>query len=395
MQISGKIDYIQDLYYYEVDGYRTLNKNMALLLAGGKTGKIYFYNMEHIWDQQNWSTEPEKSIQTLCEERAKQLRHRYDWLCLWLTTGYDSQTILETCIRAGVKLDEIAYIHRPEYYKDPETPHAKIEIEKYKKYHNPNLKVLELTVGLDFHKRFYSGMKDEWMLTLPGQNLRFSKTTPIFLHYFHEDLLRRKEQTPARRADIYGYEKPRVDLRDGVWYAQSLDFLYRDFMGAGVGIESFYTSPDLPELHVKQFHLMINWLETIKGMSHDMVHEIQAFAIHEKSYEDLQNKDSSEIVSYYKDWNIALGRTLAKSFAGAHGLNKFPFSQELTAKDALKMLKHLFDTDDKVLNYAHKTRIELSNACNNITNFSVPIFGKSWAMRPYIDRSKETPKILV
>lgn len=392
MYISSKIDYAPENYYYVVDGIKTASKNMALLLAGGKAEKIHFYNMEHVWDQLDWTHEPKKSIHALCEERAKQLRYQYDWLCLWLTTGYDSQTILDSFIRAGVKLDEIAYMYRPEYYKDPETPYVKVEIENYKKFHNPNLKVFELEIGLNYHKHVYNDMGDDWMLAMPGQNLRFSKTTPVFLHNFHDTLRKHKDQTPGRRADIYGYEKPRVDLRDGMWYAQSLDIVYRDFMGANV--EYFFMTPSMPEIHVKQHHMMINWLETIKGMCHDMVHYMQAFVVHTTSIEDLYG-EKRVVVPYYKEWNLALGRSMAKSFEGAHSLNKLEFKHEITAKETRKIIKHLVNTNDKVLNYAHKTRVELSRSCNNLTNFSVPVFGKSWVLRPYVDRSDEPQKIIV
>lgn len=393
MFIKNSIEcYSPDNYYYIVDGVKTPSRNIALMLAGGKTEKIHFYNMEHVWDRQNWSVDPAKSIQELYDERAKQLRYQYDWLCLWLTTGYDSQTVLETFIRNGLKIDEIAYIDRPDYYADPETPYARLEIEKYKKFHNPKLKVLELKIGLDYHKHVYNAMGDDWILSVLGHNLRFSKTTVIPLHNFHDGLKRRKEQTPKKRADIYGFEKPRVDLRDGMWYAQSLDIVYRDFMGSMV--EYFYMTPSMPELHVKQHHLMINWLETIKGMNHNSLHQLQSFTVHTNTLEDFKTEKRS-IVPYYKDWNLALGRSMAKSFEGAHSLNKLDFLQHITAKESIKMVKHLVDTEDSVLDFAHKTRAELSRNCNGITNFSIPIYGKSWPLRPYVDRSNEAPKIIV
>jgi hypothetical protein len=370
------MDYLfnNDTFYYIVNGQKTLSKNHAMILAGGDASNAYFYNMDNVWDAVDWTKEPVEPIQSMLDRRAAQIRDKFDWVCLWLTTGYDSQTILETFIRNNIKLDEIAFVTREEYYIDTEDPAKRVEANLYKKFHNPKVLISEFKIGLDYHKTVYNTLKEDWLTYMPGQSLRLSKTSPVWYHNIHEGLKRHKDKTPGRRGDIYGFEKPRLDLRDGNWYAQSHDMVIRDQSGAQV--EAFYMTSDMPEIHVKQHHLMMKWLETLPGMCHKMVHDIQSMNVSD-------HQSLGENRSYYQDWNLALGRIKAKTLNGLHALNKANFKQDIDSFDGIKMLKHLKDTGDNVLKYAYHLRTDFSSEESFVKKFSVPIFGKSWKIREF------------
>ena len=75
---------------------------------------------------------------------------------------------------------------------------------------------------------------------------------------------------------IEGRDKPRVDLRDGKWYAMMNDKLLKFSMNNNA--DQFYYSPHFPELYIKQCHMAINWIEKYcMNFSHQQVHEFMSF----------------------------------------------------------------------------------------------------------------------
>lgn len=307
-------------YHYIVGDQKTSSKNQALLWVQGDVSRIYFYCLEHVWDLAPWSVEPEETIQQLCEKRCHQLRQQYDWLCLWLSGGYDSQTVLQSFINAGVKIDEIAYMDRLDYYQDPEVPYILAAANYYKQYHNPNLKIFQTPIDYNYTKTLYSGLGEEWLLE-PGWCNRPSKSIAPFIQRFNDDVVRRRLTTKGKRADIYGKEKPKLDLYDNKWYMAVTDLTVGDSIGSD--IVEFYTTGDLPELHVKQCYLAIKFFESLPECSHNLVHQVQS------------NKKE-----YYQRWNLSLGRKLIQCDVSQHGINKFYFNQTVNSPESKKLVEH-------------------------------------------------------
>ena len=93
--------------YYEVgDGFYT-NKSEALAAATvlKVTPKWKFFN--DVWSQQTWTGPPDNDIYELYRARARQLREKYDYICLSFSGGSDSTTALDAFVDAGVFVDEI------------------------------------------------------------------------------------------------------------------------------------------------------------------------------------------------------------------------------------------------------------------------------------------------
>ena len=372
MMITTDIGGLDKDYYYQVDGVKTPSRNHALLLAGGDLSRIKFYYLDDVWDRIDWSVEPQSSINQLCEQRCRQLREQYDWLCVWLSAGYDSQTILDSFIRAGVKIDEIAYMHRLEYYQDPEVPFIIQTANDYKTYHNPNVRIFQAEVDSDYTFDVYRKLKERWVLE-PGSALRFSKSISPFVHRFHDDVVKLRLSTRGRRADIYGKEKPRLTIYNGWWHMMVTDSIVDDVIGAGV--VPFFTTPDLPEIHVKQCYLAMAWFESLEGLTNDLVHGIQGA-------DDLltKHKKGSEN-SYYRRWNLALGRVEIGCPEAAHALTKKYFTHDENSFDSMKLLNHVKTERSKIVNdYAGGT-LELTRVLDN-KELKTPILSKSWPIRP-------------
>lgn len=319
--MTGEIDGFDPDYHYVVHGCRTSSRNQALTWAGGDLTKIHFYCLDHVWDKADWGKEPQRDINEMILSRCHQLRDQYDWLCLWLSGGYDSQTILQSFVESKVVLDEIAYMDRQDYYDDPELPFILQAIRKYKQYHNPNLRILHVPTGYHYTADLYKKLKEQWIFQ-PGCSLRPSKSSAPFVQRFHDLVVQRQTSTRRRRADIYGKEKPRLDLYQNKWYMCVPDSAMHDTTGAG--IVEFYTTQHMPELHIKQCYLAIKFFETIPECCNDLVHKIQS---HDQQY--------------YKLYNLALGRRPILGHVSQHGINKFHFAQSINSPDSHWLLHHL------------------------------------------------------
>jgi hypothetical protein len=354
-------------YHYIVDGVQIGSKNQALLMSGGDYSRIHFYNMEHVWDSVDWS-EPTEAFDELCVARCRQLREQYDYLCLWLSAGYDSNTILASFIRAGVKIDELAFMNR-NYYTDPEMPFVLAAMEDYKKSHNPNVRIQIAEIDYQYTQDLYMQLKENWILEPTDGSLRFSKSIASFIQRFHTGILRNRDNSPVKRADIYGKEKPKLNLYAGNWYLQSNDAAVRDVMAAP--IVQFYVSGDMPALHVKQCHMAARYFESLPGVDHDMVHDIQSM-----------NR------SYYQTWNLALGRSILASPLSRDATTKTYYTQQPDSWDGRRALTHFQVTGDPVNRYFQAGIDLMKHALPEGSDLHPTILGKQWCIRKFIHAEK-------
>jgi len=350
-----------DQFYYQVDNHNTVSKNEAFMLANGDVSKISFYQQNHIWDNVNLSVEPEQSFSSLCEENCKLYRQHYDHVCLWLSSGYDSQTILKSFIDSGALIDEIAFKDRSEYYSDPEVPFIEQSIRNYQRYYNPRVKINRVKIDLKYHENFYNKYAESIWYLGPGSNLRYTKSTANYILNFHDEFVQSKIKQHTR-VDIFGKDKPKLDLRNGKWYVQSNDLVYFDIIGAPV--ECFYCNKLLPELHIKQIHMSIRFFESLNNLTHELVHQIQ-------------NND----VAYYEQWNLAMGRYPINCVQSKDSSIKSNFANNLKSKDAVKLINHLQKTTKQVSNVEGYRSDFLKDLPDPTIDLHQWISGKDWFIR--------------
>ena len=349
-------------FYYQVGDYKTFSKNECFILAKGDASKITFHQQHRIWDVLDLSKEPEQSFASLCEELCRRYRERFDHICLWLSAGFDSQTALSSFIRAGVLIDEIAFYDRSSYYNDPELSFIEQSIKIYKEFYNPNVKINRVKLDVSYHKNFYKKYADSLWYQGPGSNLRYTKSTANYIHNFHEDVLRSKTQ--RSRVDLYGKEKPRLDLRDGKWYMQSNDQIYYDVVGAP--IECFYCNDVLPELHIKQIHLAIKYFESMPDLCHELVHTVQ-----------------NNNTQYFEQWNLAIGRLPVQCIESRDSSIKHNFANNFASKDGTNLVKEL--DKQKINTFLGHRQDLLKDIGNTDIDLHQLILGKDWYIK---DRSE-------
>jgi len=304
--------------YWSVDNKKTKSKGEALIWAKGDISKIYFYFNDDEWKNKSFSQEPKKSFEDLAIERCKFLRNKTKWLALFLSSGYDSTTVLHFFIISKQKLDEIIIFKR---YSDFCIEYQKscLVAENYRLFHNPRVKITYIELSKEYLLNFYKKFKSDFILA-PGLSLRFSKNSLSLLGSYNDDIIRGQEQN-YDRIDITGFEKPRVTLYENKWYAFMSDSAVID--NHSDVFTGFFTDIDSFDLNLKQHFMVIDWFENLKELTNELVHSIQS---HNRFYFQL--------------WNLACGRVSVNSDWSTHGDGKKLFKNSTESPDSIKLTKH-------------------------------------------------------
>ncbi len=225
---------------------------LDLLTSKEKFSDLILITENGQWNNVDW-TEPEEDFKELCFERCRQLRDKYDWLTLYFSGGSDSETVLQSFIQSGVHLDEIVTNVFKIKEDDPPLPDVELAIKKLKAYSviRPEIKItinnLSREVFLNFNK------KQMWIdSTFNGTIGNFRRTTLPVLKELGQDVLLRNNNI----GHIFAETKPHLTKKDNKYYAY-----WGIPIGVGQWADWFFTSLDLPKLHVKQCHMVKNYFE--------------------------------------------------------------------------------------------------------------------------------------
>jgi hypothetical protein len=262
--------------YYTVGGYKTYSKLEAIELHT-KTGihPSWHFNDE-VFRSYDWTKEPDLSLPELYKIRAQQIREKYDYIVLFYSSGADSQNVLNTFIQNDIHLDEIlslwakdgdgsydTFFNREIYHdaipqvqsilkKDPTVKHRLVDLTYIidKLYNDKNIK-------FDF-------LYDMNGMFSPNNYARsfIRELTPEF-----KDII----DSGKKMCFLYGSEKPRIYKQSGKYCLKFLDLIdsvvsprTQRLNRSWENNELFYWSPDLPQLIIKQAHLVINFLKSAK-----------------------------------------------------------------------------------------------------------------------------------
>lgn len=263
------------LGYYTVGDKIFYNKPQALMEAT-KTGHFPHWNFNReVFSKIDTTIEPQIDLRELYRLRAKQLREKYDYIRLEFSGGGDSTTTLLSFINNGIHLDEIVFRYPAQGDKDlgPDPKNTKAEntlsewhfaakpmLQKIAVSH-PNIKITMHDFSDDILK--YKG--DESWIDNAKDYLHpehVFKHNPIGFDG-HKNLA----ETGKSICVLYGIDKPKICIKDGRWWMYFLDMQANhsqnqiDFYD-NITSEYFYWQADLPELIIKQAHIIRNWFMT-------------------------------------------------------------------------------------------------------------------------------------
>ena len=297
---------------YYCNGKSFFNKLEAVIEANISGEHVKWDYHDAVFKQAKWDYNPSIELKELYRQRALQLREAYDHLVLFYSGGADSWNILKTFIDNDIRLDEIymfgafeaeekmydqwGWDRSPGYY----TREIQQSLPLVKKLAAE--KKIKINV-YDWTKSILEAANDpDWFWTA---GVRFDPTCMVrskFHKIFreHNEMLHRGK----RVGFVYGVDKPRLLRDDSTIYFAFLDVIMttgtlptNDILGEyWENDEYFYWSPNLPELSIKQSHVVVNWLKAnnkIALIKH--MNNINTF--HDEDYYQEVNR------SVYPDWN--------------------------------------------------------------------------------------------
>jgi len=261
--------------FYQVGDQKYISKFQAIM-ASASTGLFPEWNFnDEVFSQYDWVTMPKDDLWTIYKKRAQQIRDRYDYVILLFSGGSDSTNILQSFLFNNIEIDEIfcwGPFSTPQgnsgpLTKDPATMQREIDFVAL-----PYLK--ELAKNHRFKLTLYDWTDDiamgyqsvDWIWT--DVSTRFSPSTVGKNKVFENSPTARAQYDQGKKvAFVSGIDKPRVFLKNDEYYFAFLDY----FVSLGTGYknllegkswyveELFYWTPDLPELVIKQGHIIKNF----------------------------------------------------------------------------------------------------------------------------------------
>jgi hypothetical protein len=267
--------------YYTVGKYHTYSKLDAIENSKKTGNTVVWHFNDEVFDNVDWTHDPEPSLWDLYSLRAQQIREKYDYLVLFYSGGADSNNILNAFVRNGIHLDEIIQWTNYEATGDKNNnwnaevfrvaaPTTTKIIDDYKlKTRHRLVDMSKLLTTLD--KTIPE--EEEWIY---GKNSYFSPNMRA------STLMRRNTRDYQELIDqgkkvcfVWGCEKPMIiNTYNSINKKYVPAVIFQDRVDHCVSVrdqvenlewvhdELFYWTPDLPLLPVKQAHAINNFFKT-------------------------------------------------------------------------------------------------------------------------------------
>jgi hypothetical protein len=229
---------------------------------------FYLYLNNEIYDNVNWNLAPTKSISELEQEHAVRLRQTYDYVRIWYSGGSDSHSIVESFLRAGQRIDEIAVV----FWKtiipfsvsgntggdDGQEIVLGWLTELYQKYNADLPKVNIVRINKSHLDAYFT---KNYFYRKIGYGGNFSYNLNSF-----PEISKITDRPPtANYCEVLGMEKPRMTIDShGVWF-QMNDRQIMHNASDTVPVEWFYLSSLTPELIKAQLWSVIHWSQVTQG----------------------------------------------------------------------------------------------------------------------------------
>jgi hypothetical protein len=261
-----------NLGFYTVGGQKFFSKPMALIRAT-ETNQFPEWNFNNeAFATQDWSINPSLDLRSLYRLRAQQIRQKYDYIRLEFSGGSDSTTVLYSFVHNNIHIDEVVFRYPktgeknvnddPFNYKPENTlseaKYAAYPILDWLKTAAPRTKI---TLH-DYSENMLDEKNDEsWVMKTkdyfqPGHSFKHAKF----------GLTEHQHQADSGKniCVLYGVDKPKICVKEKKWYAYFLDITANHSVTDGgeysnVTTEYFFWSPELPELIIKQCHVIKDW----------------------------------------------------------------------------------------------------------------------------------------
>jgi hypothetical protein len=265
--------------YYQIDNIKTLSKFEAYQLSGKDWSKVKFIFNDEIYDQYDWTVEPEEDIYELYRQRAHQLREKYDYLVLMYSGGVDSHTVLETFLNNNIKLDEVCTFSTSDFTKKYDKLNQEVFNSAVPFINSLNLSKL----GIIFRTiEIGQLIIDQWDDEFHFENFQFYANSAQWITVSRSYKFKSKIKDHMNLIEkgktvcyIWGADKPSISIQENKYVFTvndaSVDFGTRQYVTRSIMKdnfsnfydEAFYISRDAPKISIKQSHLLVKLMKTI------------------------------------------------------------------------------------------------------------------------------------
>lgn len=260
-----------DLGYYTVNGVSFNTNKVAAILEAQRVGAdIEWHFHDTVFNSVDWTKEPEPSLDMMYEARARQIREKYDYVIVFCSGGADSTNVIRTFMNNNIHVDEVVAMI-PESglnnYDSNDTDRSPTNLmseTKYAQYpilhevstRSPRTKI---TV-IDIFKNVEAAESDAWIFESEGDMIDL-----VSYSYGKLDSVPHLVDMAERGvsiAAVWGTDKPIITflgdtvatlLADGPIYLPKYPF---KTAYPNVDRVLFYWSHDMPELMIKQAHVV-------------------------------------------------------------------------------------------------------------------------------------------
>lgn len=262
-----------ELGYYTVNNISFGTNKVSAVLEAQKTGaEVGWYFFDESFKKANWLVEPTLTLDQLYEIRARQIRDAYDYVIIFLSGGADSNNVIRSFLNNNIHVDEVVALI-PESglknynWNDKDFSAGNVMSEtKYAQYpilHEVSTKSSKTKITvLDFFDDIVNMESDSWIYESEGDLIGMTGA-----RYGRLDSLthvKNLAEQGKRIASVWGTDKPIVGFSP---HNSDVNFVLVDipvylskypFKNVYQNVDRvlFYWSPDLPELMVKQAHVV-------------------------------------------------------------------------------------------------------------------------------------------
>lgn len=237
--------------YWECNGKKFKNKLLALEQSNHSLDSIKFYYANSAFAEVNWKTEPTESWYNLMVLRAHQLRDQYDYIRFWYSGGVDSQTILEVFLEQKIFIDEICVnlVSPVDQFIGAANIEQNLVAIPFLKSIEGQLKNTKITINKLGSTHFSKLINDDWITS--QMDMSMIQDQPMAL--YQTGILKEKNNY----CDLQGGDKPTLQKEGDQFYAVFVDETFA-LRITSINLEDFYITPDFPQLHIKQCHMVAN-----------------------------------------------------------------------------------------------------------------------------------------
>jgi hypothetical protein len=248
-------------------GSETFTNKFSAMIAckKNKNHQIHFDLYDNVFLDFDWACADSETFESILYRRCKQLREQNDYLRLFYSGGHDSHTMLLAFLKSQTHIDEIV-VNIYAYWQLKKS----LKIDEFTKNHPLNRE--QYKAAIPFLKHISSTIPKTKITieTLTGDYIQSSDTMTDTIQQNTLDITVDKmlhrialfgDEKITGAINLIGAEKPRVCREDSRYYWYLTDASLMGVSTHETNSEMFYITPDMPELHRKQCHLMMSWIK--------------------------------------------------------------------------------------------------------------------------------------